>query len=76
MSFQSATEDDRRRLAGVLDSPQWAGTTVFTVRETTKILRVSPRHVYELGKRGDLPIIKLGRNIRIGRRTLQNMLGE
>jgi excisionase family DNA binding protein len=76
MSFQRVIEKEKERLNGVLDSPEWAGKPVFTVRETAKILRLSLLKVYQLIQAEELPAIRLGRNIRVARRTLAGLLGE
>jgi excisionase family DNA binding protein len=76
MSFHDAIEKEKARMPSVLDSPEWAGKPVFTVRETSKILRLSLLKVYQLIQAEELPAIRLGRNIRVARRTLAGLLGE
>jgi len=47
---------------------------VLTVPETARLLRVSERHVRTLVARGDLPIIRLGRSVRVSNAELQQWL--
>jgi excisionase family DNA binding protein len=72
MSILSDTE----RAAGLLDSPKWEGHNVFSVDEAAEILRISRWAAYESVKKGEIPVIRIGRSIRVGRQTLRNMLGE
>lgn len=60
---------------GLLDSPRWAGHATFTVEEVAEILRLTRWGAYEAVKRGDIPAIRFGRTIRVGRRTLAGLLG-
>lgn len=60
----------------MLDSPEYVGKPVFTVAEAARLLRLSPLKVYQLVQDEELPAIKLGRSIRIARRTLAGLLGE
>lgn len=48
---------------------------VFTVKETSKILHLSPNYIYQLIARGYLPAIKLG-SIKILRSSLERFLEE
>lgn len=66
----------KRGPKGLLDSPRWADHAVFTIEETAEILRLTRWTAYEAVKRGDIPAIRTGRVVRIGRRTLAVMLGE
>lgn len=40
-------------------------TTIMTVSEVAKFLKISKNKVYELVKSGELPAIKFGKSIRI-----------
>ena len=42
---------------------------LYTVKETSKLLKTSPNYVYELIKRGMLPALKLG-SFKIRRTTI------
>lgn len=44
---------------------------VLTVPEVAAILRVRTHRVYDLAKQGDLPAVKIGRQVRISRAALQ-----
>lgn len=44
---------------------------LLTVQEAAKLLRVSRNATYELVARGDLPAIRLGRQIRISRALIE-----
>lgn len=66
----------KREPMGLLDSPRWANHAVFTVEEVAEILRLTRWAVYEAVKRGDIPAIRMGRVLRVGRRTLAVLLGE
>jgi excisionase family DNA binding protein len=76
MSIQSTGLGDAERGAGLLNSPKWAGHNVFDVDEVAEILRLSRWAIYESIKKQEIPVIRIGNRIRVGRRTLQGMLGE
>ena len=48
---------------------------LYTVKETSKLLKTSPNYVYELIKRGMLPALKLG-IFKIRRTTILNFLEQ
>ena len=48
---------------------------IFTVREASKILHLSPNYIYQLIAKGYLPAIKLG-SIKILRSSLERFLEE
>ncbi len=48
---------------------------LYTVKETSKLLKTSPNYVYELIKRGMLPALKLG-SFKIRRTTILNFLEQ
>ena len=48
---------------------------VFTVKEASKILHLSPNYIYQLIARGYLPAIKLG-SIKILKSSLERFLEE
>ncbi len=50
-------------------------TMIYTVKEVATILHSSPNYVYELIKKGYLPVIKLG-SIKILKTTLETFLLE
>jgi excisionase family DNA binding protein len=43
--------------------------------ESAEILGISTWSTYESIKRGEIPVVRFGRTIRIGRCTLEKMLG-
>ena len=45
---------------------------LLTVPETARLLRISRNLAYELVARGDLPSVRLGRVIRVPRRSLDD----
>jgi excisionase family DNA binding protein len=49
---------------------------VLSVNEVAKLLGLNRNSVYEAAKRGELPIIRLGRRVLISRAGLQRMLDE
>jgi len=61
--------------SGTALSPKWDGRDSFSVPEGGEILGISTWSTYEAIKRGDIPVVRFGRTIRIGRRTLEKMLG-
>ena len=48
---------------------------LYTVQETSKLLKTNPNYVYELIKRGMLPALKLG-SFKIRRTTILNFLEQ
>lgn len=40
---------------------------LLTTEQAAKILTISPRHLWDLTKRGALPAIKIGRSVRYAR---------
>ncbi len=49
---------------------------VLTVEEAAKILRIGRTAAYEAARRGDLPVIRVGRSLRVPRHRLAQMLGH
>ena len=49
---------------------------VLTVREAADLLKVKPQWVYRMLRGGDLPFIRLGRQIRIDEDSLEEWLAE
>ena len=54
--------------SGLEDIPATVG--ILTVKEAAELLRVSETNVYELVQTRQLPAMRVGRQIRIGRRVL------
>lgn len=50
-------------------------TLVYTVKEASKILHLSPNYIYQLIARGYLPAIRLG-SIKILKSSLESFLEE
>ena len=50
-------------------------TLVYTVKEASKILHISPNYIYQLIARGYLPAIRLG-SIKILKSSLERFLEE
>ena len=49
---------------------------VLTVKEAADQLKVKPQWVYRMLRGGDLPFIRLGRQIRIDEDSLEDWLAE
>jgi excisionase family DNA binding protein len=47
---------------------------VLTVSEAARLLRVGRNHLYECVRRGEIPVLRLGRRILVPRSALQRML--
>lgn len=47
---------------------------VLTIPEVAKMLRISRNFGYELARRGELPVVKLGNRLLIPRVALEKML--
>jgi excisionase family DNA binding protein len=61
--------------AGSALNPKWDGRDSFSVPEAAEILGISTWSAYEAIKRSEIPVVRFGRTIRIGRRTIEKMLG-
>lgn len=48
---------------------------ILTVEEAAKFLRIGRTAAYDAVRRGDLPSIRIGRSLRVGRHQLEAMLG-
>lgn len=53
------------------------GSATFSVDEAAVLLGVSRSHAYDLVRRGEfpVPVIRLGRTVRVPRAALNNLLG-
>lgn len=51
-------------------------TTVLTVEEAAKLLRIGRTAAYEAVKRGEIPSVQIGRSLRIPRAALERMLAQ
>ena len=47
---------------------------LLTVTETAQLLRLTPQAVYRRARRGDLPVLRLGRQLRIDEQQLAEWL--
>jgi excisionase family DNA binding protein len=47
---------------------------VLTVEEAAGLLRIGRTAAYEAAKRGELPVIRLGRSLRVSRHALEQLL--
>jgi excisionase family DNA binding protein len=70
----SIASTDSEHSCGLLESPRWAGHNTFTVPEAAEILRISRWAAYEGVKKGELPVIWIGRRCLVPRRALERML--
>lgn len=49
---------------------------LLTAREAAEILTISPRHLWDLTKRGVLPAIKIGRSVRYARADIDAFIAK
>ena len=49
---------------------------LLTAREAAKILTISPRHLWDLTDRGELPAIKIGRSVRYARAYIDAFISK
>lgn len=61
--------------AGLVDE-RWAGRDSFSVSEAAQILGIAPATAYSAAQRGEIPTIRIGRILRVGRRALEKLLGD
>jgi excisionase family DNA binding protein len=47
---------------------------VLTVPEAARLLRIGRGAAYEAARRGDLPVVRIGRTLRVPRRALMSLL--
>lgn len=47
---------------------------VLTIEEAAKLLRIGRGAAYELARRGELPVVRLGRTLRVPRHRLDELL--
>jgi hypothetical protein len=64
----------RRKLGRVL-APRWDDRDAFSVEEAGTILGISRMSAYAAAKRGDLPVIWIGRRAIVPRLALERLLG-
>lgn len=48
---------------------------VYTVEEAARLLRIGRSAAYDAVRRGELPVIRVGRLLRVPRHRLEQMLG-
>jgi excisionase family DNA binding protein len=48
---------------------------VATIEEAAGVLRIGRTAAYDAARRGDLPVIRIGRTLRVPRHALERMLG-
>ena len=48
---------------------------LLTVPEAAKVLRVGVSRAYEMAQRGEIPVVRIGRRVRIPREELRPLLG-
>ncbi len=48
----------------------------LSVKEATALLGISKNLAYELARRGELPVIRLGHRILVSRQALEKMISE
>ena len=49
---------------------------LLTAKETAELLRVRPQWVYQMVRRGQLPSVRLGRQVRVDEDALKAWLAE
>ena len=58
------------------DTPTTNGRLLLTAREVAKTLAISPRLLWTLTNRGDLPCVRLGRAVRYDRRDVERFINQ
>jgi excisionase family DNA binding protein len=48
---------------------------VLTVEEAARVLRIGRTAAYDAARRGELPTVRVGRQLRVPRTALERMLG-
>jgi excisionase family DNA binding protein len=48
---------------------------VYTIEEAAKVLRIGRSAAYSAARRGELPVIRIGRSLRVPRRQLEELIG-
>ena len=64
---------DHARSGRILD-PRWDGRSTFTVDETAEIFGVSRCSAYAAVKRGEIPVVWIGRRCIVPRHALEKLL--
>jgi excisionase family DNA binding protein len=72
------SDEERKRLplprrSSVL-GPEWDAFDTFSIEEVGQILRVSRPSIYAAAKRGDIPVIWIGRRGIVPRAALERLL--
>jgi hypothetical protein len=76
--------DDERKGASVSEplaqrretlAAQWDNRDAFSVEEAGKILGLSRASAFAATKRGDIPVIRIGKRLIVPRRALEKLLG-
>ena len=49
---------------------------LLTAQEAAKILTISPRHLWDLTKQGELPAIKMGRSVRYAQADIDAFIAK
>jgi excisionase family DNA binding protein len=57
----------------VLD-PKWDGRDTFSIEEASEILRLSRTGAYAAAKKGNLPVVRIGRRAIVPRHALESLL--
>jgi excisionase family DNA binding protein len=60
----------------ILSSPKWADQMMFSVDQVAEILGMGRGPVDLAIKRGEIPIVRIGKLIRIKRKTVRELIGE
>ena len=50
--------------------------TVLTIAETAKLLRLGKSSIYDAVRRGDIPVVVIGRRLLVPRMALERLLEE
>ena len=50
--------------------------TVLTIAETAKLLRLGESSIYDAVRRGDIPVVVIGRRLLVPRMALERLLEE
>jgi excisionase family DNA binding protein len=47
---------------------------LLTARDTARVLAISPRQLWSLTDRGEIPVIRIGRSVRYDRRDIEQWI--
>jgi excisionase family DNA binding protein len=75
MSNRYATATERGPAPARILGKEWDQHSTFKIDEVAKILRISTWAAYEAVRRGEIPVTKVGRILRVGRPWVESQVG-